>query len=58
MYEVTVVAKNKHGSSLPSNPTRSLTLTPGKLVTQAPAIIPKLPDTKKCCAEKGVTHGT
>lgn len=58
MYEVTVTAKNIHGSSLPSYPVRALTLIPGQTKVKPTAEIPKLPDIKSCCIEKGVTHGT
>lgn len=57
MYEVTVIAANGHGTSLPSYAVRTLTLTPG---SETPPMTigqtPELPDTKKCCIEKGITH--
>ncbi|KAL1122201.1 hypothetical protein AAG570_003606, partial [Ranatra chinensis] len=56
MYEVTVTAKNKHGSSLPSTPVRSLTLTPGEQKSDNPILVPKLPNIRKCCIDKGITH--
>lgn len=55
MYEVTVTTINKHGSSLPSYAVRSLTLTPQKI---AQTEVPKLPDVKACCANKGIGHKT
>lgn len=58
MYEVTVTAHNSHGSSLPSYVVRSLTLTPGKIKPTAVAEAPQLPDIRKCCVDKGVTHKT
>ncbi|XP_066906093.1 Ig-like and fibronectin type-III domain-containing protein 1 [Halyomorpha halys] len=54
MYEVTLVAKNKHGSSLPSNPVRSLTLIPGNMRSVFPKKVPVLPDIPHCCAENGI----
>ncbi|RZF43428.1 hypothetical protein LSTR_LSTR001689 [Laodelphax striatellus] len=58
MYEITVIAKNVHGSSLPSYPVRSLTLIPGQSRQKAGKAPPKLPDVRGCCYEKGVTHTT
>ncbi|XP_039279825.1 Ig-like and fibronectin type-III domain-containing protein 2 [Nilaparvata lugens] len=58
MYEVTVIAKNVHGSSLPSYPVRSLTLIPGQSRQKAGKAPPNLPDVRGCCYEKGVTHTT
>lgn len=58
MYEITVTAKNIHGSSLPSNAIRSLTLTPGQQKITVTASAPKLPDVKACCIEQGITHTT
>ncbi|KAG8287269.1 hypothetical protein J6590_042606 [Homalodisca vitripennis] len=58
MYEVTVTAKNIHGTSLPSNAIRSLTLTPGLSKPVNTAKPPKLPDIKACCVEQGITHKT
>ncbi|KAI4456941.1 titin [Holotrichia oblita] len=56
MYEITVTAVNRHGSSLPSYAVRSLTLTPGTIKPKAVGEAPKLPDTKKCCISKGVNQ--
>ncbi|XP_073979651.1 Ig-like and fibronectin type-III domain-containing protein 1 [Rhodnius prolixus] len=56
MYEVTLVAKNKHGTSLPSYPIRSLTMVAGQMKTQTPKKVPKLPNVKQCCLEKGIKH--
>ncbi|KAJ1522116.1 hypothetical protein ONE63_002427 [Megalurothrips usitatus] len=58
MYEVSVTAHNKHGSSLPSDAIRSLTLSPRSApkptsVTRAP----KLPDIKSCCVERNISRG-
>ncbi|CAH0563601.1 unnamed protein product [Brassicogethes aeneus] len=58
MYEVTVTALNRHGSSLPSYKVRSLTLTPGKMKQTNVAPAPQLPDIKACCANKGIGHKT
>lgn len=55
MYEITVTAMNKHGSSLPSYAVRAVTLPVGKF-KPAVAEAPKLPDVKGCCIEKGVSH--
>lgn len=54
MYEVTVTAVNKHGSSLPSYSVRSLTLNPGKMKPSIAGEAPKLPDIRGCCIKKGV----
>ncbi|KRT84950.1 Fibronectin domain-containing protein [Oryctes borbonicus] len=56
MYEITVVAANTHGTSLPSYAVRSLTLTPGTIKQKAVGEAPKLPDTKKCCIDKGINQ--
>ncbi|KAB0793035.1 hypothetical protein PPYR_12655 [Photinus pyralis] len=56
MYEISVLAVNSHGSSLPSYSVRSLTLTPGKIKPTAVAEVPELPDIKECCVKKGITH--
>lgn len=56
MYEVTLVAKNKHGSSLPSNTVRALTLSPGKRRSDTPKKVPDLPDIKQCCMDSGIQH--
>lgn len=58
MYEVTVTAVNKHGSSLPSYSVRSLTLTPENLKPKNVGEAPQLPDIKSCCTNKGITHKT
>ncbi|XP_026478463.1 Ig-like and fibronectin type-III domain-containing protein 2 [Ctenocephalides felis] len=62
MYEVTVTARNSHGSSLPSYGVRSLTLL-GGLSSPASAegnvsAPPDLPDVRKCCVEHGVNQPT
>lgn len=56
MYEITLTARNKHGSSLPSNPVRALTLTPGQMRSETPKKVPPLPDIKQCCLDNGVQH--
>ncbi|XP_045478484.1 Ig-like and fibronectin type-III domain-containing protein 2 [Harmonia axyridis] len=56
MYEVTVTAVNKHGSSLPSYAVRTLTLTPTKVQQKEVGEAPKLPDIKTCCRDKGISH--
>lgn len=56
MYEVTVTATNNHGASLPSYAVRTLTLTPGTIKSKTIGEVPKLPDTKKCCADKGINQ--
>lgn len=53
-----MTAFNKHGSSLPSDALRSLTLSPRSApkptsVTKAP----KLPDIKSCCVSKNISRG-
>lgn len=58
MYEVTVMALNTYGSSLPSYAVRSLTLTPGKMKQTTVGQAPPLPDIKSCCASKGIAHKT
>ncbi|XP_014259678.1 Ig-like and fibronectin type-III domain-containing protein 1 isoform X2 [Cimex lectularius] len=54
MYEVSLIAKSKYGTSLPSNPVRSLTMTPGRMKDDKPVAFPKLPDVKKCCMDNGM----
>lgn len=60
MYEVTVVAINKHGSSLPSTAIRFLTLNTDQKTSRRTNIddskLPPLPDIRSCCINKGVTH--
>lgn len=59
MYEVTVVARNLHGESLPSFAVRATTLPPGAAVAVTPAAAaPALPDVRACCAQKGITQPT
>lgn len=58
MYEISVIAVNEHGSSLPSYYVRSLTLTPGKLKQTTVADVPELPDIRSCCLNRGVKHET
>ncbi|XP_050529397.1 Ig-like and fibronectin type-III domain-containing protein 1 isoform X2 [Daktulosphaira vitifoliae] len=62
MYEVTVIANNKHGSSLPSLAIRSLTLNTDQKTTRKANIdnskLPLLPDIRSCCVKKGVTHSS
>jgi hypothetical protein len=58
MYELTVTAFNTHGSSLPSYAVRTLTLTSGKMKPGAVAQAPGLPDIKKCCINRGISHTT
>lgn len=58
MYEVSVTAFNKHGSSLPSDAIRSLTLSPRS--APKPSSVskpPKLPDIKSCCVAKNISRG-
>lgn len=60
MYEVTVVANNKHGSSLPSIAIRSLTLNTDQKTSRRTntdnSKLPPLPDIRSCCMKKGITH--
>ncbi|KAL3272723.1 hypothetical protein HHI36_014185 [Cryptolaemus montrouzieri] len=56
MYEITVTAVNKHGSSLPSYAVRTLTLTPRKVQQKEVGEAPQLPDIKTCCRNKGISH--
>lgn len=56
MYEITITAKNDHGTSLPSFAIRSTTLPRGTIRNKADYDPPKLPDIKTCCVKKGVTH--
>lgn len=60
MYEVTVLANNKHGSSLPSTAIRSLTLNTDQKTSRrsntTTAELPPLPDIRSCCMKKGITH--
>ncbi|XP_068081772.1 Ig-like and fibronectin type-III domain-containing protein 2 [Anabrus simplex] len=58
MYEIIVVAKNHHGSSLPSYAIRTMTLSPGKMKPTTVGEAPTLPDIKSCCIKKGITHAT
>nr|CAI5827663.1 unnamed protein product [Callosobruchus analis] len=60
MYEISVTASNKHGSSLPSYTVRSLTLAPGtsKPTSGVPSAPPNLPDVRQCCQRRGVSHKT
>ncbi|KAG1675091.1 Ig-like and fibronectin type-III domain-containing protein 1 [Nymphon striatum] len=55
MYEVTVKAENKYGSSQPSNPVRGVTMisnSPHILYTKKDA--PAVPDIQSCCIRKGL----
>ncbi|GJQ83681.1 hypothetical protein Trydic_g14389 [Trypoxylus dichotomus] len=56
MYEITVIAANTHGTSLPSYAVRSLTLMPGMIKQKTIGEAPKPPDTKKCCMDKGINQ--
>lgn len=56
MYEVSIVAHNKHGSSMPSLPVRTLTMSPTHKTAPKGMMAPKLPDIKACCKSKNVTH--
>jgi len=60
MYEITVVAVNKHGSSLPSAAIRSLTLNSDQKTSRRTntdtSKLPPLPDIRSCCMKKGITH--
>jgi len=60
MYEITVVAVNKHGSSLPSTAIRSLTLSSDQKTSRRTntdnSKLPPLPDIRSCCMKKGITH--
>lgn len=56
MYEVTVIAKNNHGTSLPSFAIRSTTLLPGEVKPKMGVDPPKLPDIRSCCIKNGVSH--
>ncbi|XP_077284865.1 Ig-like and fibronectin type-III domain-containing protein 2 isoform X2 [Arctopsyche grandis] len=56
MYEITVAAVNKHGSSLPSYALRALTLNSAKTEPSKVVDAPALPNITKCCIEKGITH--
>eukprot|EP00102_Acyrthosiphon_pisum_P023276 XP_016660486.1 PREDICTED: Ig-like and fibronectin type-III domain-containing protein 2 [Acyrthosiphon pisum] len=60
MYEITVVAVNKHGSSLPSTAIRSLTLNSDQKTSRRAntdnSTLPPLPDIRSCCMKKGITH--
>jgi len=62
MYEVTVIATNKHGSSLPSTAIRSLTLNIDQKTSRKTNIdiskLPPLPDIRSCCMKKGITHSS
>ncbi|XP_059475873.1 Ig-like and fibronectin type-III domain-containing protein 1 isoform X2 [Neocloeon triangulifer] len=54
MYEIAVIAVNRHGKSLPSPAIRTLTLVPGQKKSKSPTsgTLPPLPDVKKCCIEE------
>jgi hypothetical protein len=58
MYEIRMTAINKFGSSLPTNPIRTLTLSPEsesqKIPPNSSKNEPKLPNIRKCCEENGV----
>ncbi|XP_063243751.1 Ig-like and fibronectin type-III domain-containing protein 1 isoform X2 [Bacillus rossius redtenbacheri] len=58
MYEVSVVARNIHGSSQPCYSVRVLTLTPGKARPPSVAEAPRLPDVRGCCVKKGISYAT
>ncbi|XP_046405305.1 Ig-like and fibronectin type-III domain-containing protein 1 isoform X1 [Ischnura elegans] len=65
MYEVTATAFNIHGSSLPSYAVRAVTYIPFITTPKpskgqdAPKVkVPKLPDVRTCCKNKGITHPT
>ncbi|CAG7831790.1 unnamed protein product, partial [Allacma fusca] len=57
MYEISVMAFNIHGRSLPSVKIRTLTLAPG-LTRPKPGPAPTIPDIKSCCRAKGVNTPT
>jgi len=57
MYEITVTALNKHGSSLPSYSVRAVTLSNDAVVPKR-AEAPQLPDIRSCCIKKGVQHAS
>ncbi|XP_015790397.1 Ig-like and fibronectin type-III domain-containing protein 1 [Tetranychus urticae] len=58
MYEITMLAINKFGTSLPSATVRTLTLSPAKSKDKEPSKparpAPELPDIKKCCVDNGL----
>lgn len=60
MYEITVVANNKHGSSLPSTAIRALTLNTDQNTSRGTnktiSELPQLPDVRSCCTKNGITH--
>ncbi|XP_065582217.1 Ig-like and fibronectin type-III domain-containing protein 1 [Artemia franciscana] len=55
MYEISVQSVNKHGTSLPSQHIRTLTLTP-QSIRPSNGKAPELPDIRSCCSRKGVYH--
>ncbi|XP_021960351.1 Ig-like and fibronectin type-III domain-containing protein 1 [Folsomia candida] len=57
MYEISVIAFNIHGRSLPSNRVRTLTLAPG-IVRPNSTTPPTLPDIQTCCIQSGVNSET
>lgn len=60
MYSIVVTAENEYGSSLPSNRKRVFTLKQQYIGNKnnSIAVLPKLPDIKKCCVDHGFTHKT
>ncbi|KAG5899209.1 hypothetical protein JTB14_034467 [Gonioctena quinquepunctata] len=58
MYEISVTAVNRHGTSLPSYTVRSLTLTTGNMKATKIGQAPNLPDIRSCCNNKGIVHKT
>ncbi|XP_074034870.1 Ig-like and fibronectin type-III domain-containing protein 2 isoform X1 [Leptinotarsa decemlineata] len=58
MYEISVTAVNRHGTSLPSYTMRTLTLTTGHMKNTRIGQAPNLPDVKSCCTNKGIVHKT
>lgn len=55
MYEITVKAENKYGSSQATNPIRGVTMipkSPHSMITKTDA--PAVPDIKSCCIRKGL----
>ncbi|KAF7279649.1 hypothetical protein GWI33_006881 [Rhynchophorus ferrugineus] len=58
MYEVSVIAHNIIGTSLPSYHVRTLTMSQGKLVPRTTGKAPALPDIRSCCVQRGIAHKT
>lgn len=61
MYEVQITSQNSHGTSMPSNAIRALTLSSSDKsssnLNSTEDYFAHLPNITKCCEDKGVPEG-